>query len=81
MALRDQSVGHNGAMIFADCGVVIAPSAAELAEIAITRGKAMCGGGGGIDEGAKDAGQDRLAAAGGSIEDEDWVRAGGAEGG
>jgi len=36
MALRDQTVGHNGAMIFADCGVVIEPSAAELAEIAIT---------------------------------------------
>src|SRR6266851_7525661 len=35
MALRDQSVGHNGAMVFADCGVVIEPSAAELAEIAI----------------------------------------------
>lgn len=35
MALRDQSVGHNGAMIFADCGVVIEPSSAELAEIAI----------------------------------------------
>lgn len=35
MALRDQSLGHNGAMIFADCGVVIEPSAAELAEIAI----------------------------------------------
>src|SRR5437588_6602675 len=35
MALRDPSVGHNGAMIFADCGVVIDPSAAELAEIAI----------------------------------------------
>jgi len=35
MALRDQSVGSNGAMIFADCGVVIEPSAAELAEIAI----------------------------------------------
>jgi phosphate acetyltransferase len=27
--------GHNGALIFADCGVVIEPSAAELAEIAI----------------------------------------------
>ena len=36
MALRDQTLGHNGAMIFADCGVVIEPSAAELAEIAIT---------------------------------------------
>jgi phosphate acetyltransferase len=35
MALRDESVGHNGAMIYADCGVVIEPSAAELAEIAI----------------------------------------------
>jgi phosphate acetyltransferase len=35
MALRDSSFGHNGAMIFADCGVVIDPSAAELAEIAI----------------------------------------------
>src|SRR5947207_2323309 len=35
MVLRDQSIGHNGAMIFADCGVVIEPSAAELAEIAI----------------------------------------------
>jgi len=36
MALRDSSVGHNGAMIFADCGVVIEPTAADLAEIAIT---------------------------------------------
>ena len=35
MALRDSSVGHNGAMIYADCGVVIEPGAAELAEIAI----------------------------------------------
>ena len=35
MALRDPSVGYNGAMIYADCGVVIEPSAAELAEIAI----------------------------------------------
>ena len=35
MALRDPSIGHNGAMIYADCGVVIEPSAAELAEIAI----------------------------------------------
>ncbi|MDQ6653406.1 MAG: phosphate acetyltransferase [Acidobacteriota bacterium] len=36
MALRDISFGHNGALIFADCGVVIEPSAAELAEIAIS---------------------------------------------
>ena len=35
MALRDESIGHKGAMIYADCGVVIEPSAAELAEIAI----------------------------------------------
>jgi len=35
MSLRDSSFGHNGAMIFADCGVVIDPTAAELAEIAI----------------------------------------------
>lgn len=35
MQLRDQNVGHHGAMIYADCGVVIEPSAAELAEIAI----------------------------------------------
>jgi phosphate acetyltransferase len=35
MALRDQSFGHEGALIYADCGVVIEPSAAELAEIAI----------------------------------------------
>jgi phosphate acetyltransferase len=35
MAVRDATLGQNGAMIFADCGVVIEPSAAELAEIAI----------------------------------------------
>jgi phosphate acetyltransferase len=35
MNLSDQNLGHNGAMIYADCGVVIEPSAAELAEIAI----------------------------------------------
>jgi phosphate acetyltransferase len=35
MALADTSFGHNGALIFADCGVVIEPSAAELAEIAL----------------------------------------------
>lgn len=39
MALPDSSFGrefgNNGAMIYADCGVVIEPSAAELAEIAI----------------------------------------------
>lgn len=35
MALRDPNLGYNGAMIFADCGVVIEPGAAELAEIAI----------------------------------------------
>lgn len=35
MALANRSVGHEGAMIYADCGVVIDPSAAELAEIAL----------------------------------------------
>lgn len=35
MALRDANFGENGAMIFADCGVVIDPSAPELAEIAM----------------------------------------------
>jgi len=35
IGLRDQSFGHKGALIYADCGVVIDPSAAELAEIAI----------------------------------------------
>src|SRR4030095_2115522 len=35
MAIPDDSFGHNGALIFADCGVVIEPPAAELAEIAI----------------------------------------------
>jgi phosphate acetyltransferase len=35
MALREREFGHNGAIIFADCGVVIEPNAAELAEIAI----------------------------------------------
>src|ERR1044071_4324732 len=35
MALPQSQFGHNGALIYADCGVVIEPSAAELAEIAI----------------------------------------------
>ena len=35
MVLRDQSFGQQGALIFSDCGVVIDPSAAELAEIAL----------------------------------------------
>lgn len=35
MALKDERFGHEGALIYADCGVVIEPSAAELAEIAI----------------------------------------------
>src|ERR1044072_1313322 len=35
MALRNSEFGHDGAMIYADCGVVIEPSAVELAEIAI----------------------------------------------
>ncbi len=35
MALQNRELGHNGLMAFADCAVVIEPSAAELAEIAI----------------------------------------------
>ena len=35
MALPNSQFGHDGAMIYADCGVVIEPSAAELAEIAL----------------------------------------------
>ena len=35
MALRDSQLGHEGTLIYADCGVVIEPTAAELAEIAI----------------------------------------------
>jgi phosphate acetyltransferase len=35
MVLRDKSFGQDGALIYADCGVVIEPSAAELAEIAV----------------------------------------------
>ena len=35
MSLANTSFGHDGAMIFADCGVVIEPTAAELAEIAV----------------------------------------------
>lgn len=35
MALNNAEFGHDGAMIFADCGVVIEPSAVELAEIAL----------------------------------------------
>jgi len=35
MALQDCSLGHNGLLAFADCAVVIEPSASELADIAI----------------------------------------------
>ena len=35
MVVPNKSFGHEGAMIYADCGVVIDPNAAELAEIAI----------------------------------------------
>lgn len=35
MALPDAQFGAEGALIYADCGVVIEPSAAELAEIAV----------------------------------------------
>jgi phosphate acetyltransferase len=35
MALRTPEYGNDGALIYADCGVVIDPTAAELAEIAL----------------------------------------------
>lgn len=35
MALPRSDYGHEGSLIYADCGVVIEPSAAELAEIAL----------------------------------------------
>jgi phosphate acetyltransferase len=35
MALPDRNFGHEGTLIYADCGVVIEPSSTELAEIAI----------------------------------------------
>jgi phosphate acetyltransferase len=35
MSVPESELGHEGAMIYADCGVVIEPSAAELAEIAL----------------------------------------------
>ncbi len=35
MVMPDADFGHEGAMIYADCGVVIEPTAPELAEIAI----------------------------------------------
>src|SRR6185369_2821989 len=35
MTLQNNNFGQDGALIFADCGVVIEPKAAELAEIAI----------------------------------------------
>ena len=35
MALQDSSLGHKGLMAFADCAVVIDPTAVELADIAI----------------------------------------------
>jgi phosphate acetyltransferase len=35
MALQDCSLGHNGLIAFADCAVVIHPSAVQLADIAI----------------------------------------------
>jgi len=35
MAVPDRRFGHNGLLAFADCGIVVDPSAVELAEIAI----------------------------------------------
>jgi phosphate acetyltransferase len=35
MATQARSLGHNGMLVFADCAIVVDPSASELAEIAI----------------------------------------------
>ncbi|HTS50157.1 MAG TPA: phosphate acetyltransferase [Bryobacteraceae bacterium] len=35
MAVPNRAFGHNGILVFADCGIVVDPSAVELAEIAI----------------------------------------------
>lgn len=35
MALQNREIGHNGLIVFADCAVVIEPSAEDLADIAI----------------------------------------------
>lgn len=35
MATREPSYGHNGMLVFADCAIIIEPSAVELAEIAL----------------------------------------------
>ena len=35
MALQDRSLGHNGLIAFADCAVVVDPTASEMADIAI----------------------------------------------
>ncbi len=39
MVLKDESFGHNGIMVFADCAVHPDPTARELAEIAVATGK------------------------------------------
>jgi phosphate acetyltransferase len=35
VVVEDKNCGHNGAFVFADCAIVVEPSAVELAEIAI----------------------------------------------
>ncbi len=42
MVVPDKKFGANGAMIYADCGVVIDPDAGELAEIAIASADSCC---------------------------------------
>ena len=35
VGVRDRAYGHNGMMLFADCAIIVDPSASELADIAI----------------------------------------------
>lgn len=35
MCVQDRAFGHNGVLVFADCGIMIDPSAKELADIAL----------------------------------------------
>lgn len=42
MAVHDQNFGHKGLLAFADCAIVIEPTASQLAEIAIATAESTC---------------------------------------